>query len=123
MPFSVRYLEEEGIVETVHSGAVTPAEQRKAWEETGSVAGEHGCRRFLIDLRAQGPAASPVDMVEAAALLAALPPGTIERQALLLPPRERGASDVEFFETACRNRGLNVRVFSDRDEALEWLRA
>ena len=123
MTLSVRYLEQDGVIETVHAGGVTRRELEEALEKTGAEAARHGCRRILVDLSDQGPAAGPVDIVDAATLLAALPPGTIERQALLLPPRERGASDVEFFETACRNRSLNVRVFSDRDEALGWLRA
>jgi hypothetical protein len=28
--------------------------------------------------------------------------------------------DLEFFENICRNRGWNVRVFGDYDEALAW---
>ncbi|HMM74736.1 MAG TPA: hypothetical protein PJ986_03430 [Gammaproteobacteria bacterium] len=31
------------------------------------------------------------------------------------------ARDLEFFENTCRNRGWNVRVFGDYDEALAWL--
>jgi hypothetical protein len=29
--------------------------------------------------------------------------------------------DIAFYETTCRNRGLAVRVFAERDEALDWL--
>jgi hypothetical protein len=28
---------------------------------------------------------------------------------------------VEFYETASRNRGFDVRVFADRDKAIDWL--
>ena len=43
------------------------------------------------------------------------------RVALLLPtpPKEREA--VEFYETACRNRGWNVRSFDERPAAIDWL--
>jgi len=56
-------------------------------------------------------------------LLASLPPGVIEREAVLLSDDAAAADQMEFFETACRNRGLDVRVFRDRDEALGWLTA
>jgi hypothetical protein len=58
-----------------------------------------------------------------AELLASLPPGIIEREAILLSAHAAAAEEMEFFETVCRNRGLDVRVFRERDEALAWLTA
>ena len=31
-------------------------------------------------------------------------------------------SSYEFFETVARNRGFDLRILSDVDEALEWLK-
>lgn len=45
----------------------------------------------------------------------------VKKEAILLPVSEKAASMMRFFETIARNRGLNVRVFSKREEALEWL--
>ena len=41
----------------------------------------------------------------------------------MLPLEAGAAEQIESFETACRNRGLDVRVFQDRDAALSWLTA
>ncbi|MFH1118781.1 MAG: hypothetical protein V1775_03090 [Bacteroidota bacterium] len=43
------------------------------------------------------------------------------KEAIILPESEREANMMYFFETTVRNRGLNVRVFPEREEALEWL--
>ena len=45
----------------------------------------------------------------------------IEREAVLLPLDPAAEEEFQFFETVCRNRGLDVRVFAERDEALAWL--
>ena len=39
----------------------------------------------------------------------------------MLPLDDTAADRIQFFETACRNRGMNVRVFPDRAAALAWL--
>jgi hypothetical protein len=43
------------------------------------------------------------------------------REALLVLPSSVPGPDVQFYEDACRNRGWNVRLFTERERALEWL--
>jgi hypothetical protein len=120
--FSVTYLEEPGVVETVHSGVVTMQEMRQVMAATGALAAEHACRRFLIDARELEPGAgSAFDLLKLVELLVSLPPGSIERQAILSSSTTKGVQDIRFVETAARNRGLDVLMFADRDEALAWL--
>ena len=123
MAFNVRFLKEFGVVETVWSGHVTPADVDVGVTETGILAAEKLCTRFLVDLREQEPGGSALDIFSLAEFLCSLPPGTIEREAVLTPRTPEAAEEIKFFETACRNRGLDVRMLDDRDEALEWLRA
>ena len=123
MAFKVRFLEDLGVVETVWSGNVTVAEVDRGVTETGILAAEALCNRFLVDLREQAPGGSALDIFSLAEFLCSLPPGTIEGEAVLTPWTPAAAEEIKFFETACRNRGLDVRMLDDRDEALEWLRA
>ena len=53
-------------------------------------------------------------LVEAARLAAA---GDHRARAILAPASPGGSADMAFFETAARNRGLNVRVFGEREGA------
>jgi len=45
----------------------------------------------------------------------------VMKEAIILPVSEKAASMMYFFETTARNRGFNVRVFPERNDALEWL--
>ena len=121
MAFSIAYVEEVGVVEMVFRGTVTPADVDAAMTEAGTVGAENLSNRFLVDSREMPAGGSAFDVLALAELLAALPPGVIDREAVLLSDDAAAADQMEFFETACRNRGLDVRVFQDRDEALGWL--
>jgi len=121
MPYSVTYLEDLGAIETVYTGALAPGELDQAITATGTLAAENLCNRFLVDCRDMAPGGSTLDIWALAEFLASLPLGIIEREAILLPATERGAEDMTFFETAARNRGLNVRAFEARQDAIAWL--
>ena len=108
MPFNVRYVEEAGVVEMVLRGAVTPEDVDAAMTEAGTVGAENLSNRFLVDSREMPAGGSAFDVLALAELLS---------------DDAAAADQMEFFETACRNRGLDVRVFRDRDEALGWLTA
>ena len=43
------------------------------------------------------------------------------REAVIIPTDKLQARDVEFWQTACLNRGLMVSLFYDRESALQWL--
>jgi hypothetical protein len=40
-----------------------------------------------------------------------------------MPVSPMASDKVRFWELACHNRGLSVRLFNHRDEALSWLLA
>jgi hypothetical protein len=119
----VSYLEEAGAVETVCRGAFRARELDGELTATGVLAAENLCNRFLVDCLDMdaGRLGVTLDILSLAELLASLPPGTIEREAVLLPLSAAAAEDMAFFEPAARNRGVNVRVFRSREDALAWL--
>ena len=43
------------------------------------------------------------------------------RQAIVAPPGSAALDAAAFYETVCLNRGHQVRLFQERDRALEWL--
>jgi hypothetical protein len=117
----VRFDEAAGVVEMVLTGTTAPEELDAAMTRAGTLGAEMLTNRYLVDCREVASAGTAFDILAVAELLASVPPGVIEREAVLLPRDAAAARDFEFFETACRNRGLDVRVFHDRDEALAWL--
>ena len=47
--------------------------------------------------------------------------GSPFREAIVQSTDPKAAELVHFWETACKNRGLNVRIFPTRQAALDWL--
>lgn len=45
------------------------------------------------------------------------------KEAVLISVNAETVANIEFWETACRNRGFNVRIFDNREEALKWLKS
>ena len=43
------------------------------------------------------------------------------RIAILISPDYKRIENYKFFETACRNRGVNLKLFFSKEDALEWL--
>jgi hypothetical protein len=121
MAVSVAYSEEAGVVDMVFEGTLGAAEIDDALTRAGVTAAENLTNRFLVDCRDMPAGGSAFDVLALAEVMASFPPGLIEREAILLPEDTAAAEEMEFFETACRNRGLDVRVFRERDEALAWL--
>ena len=110
------------IVEVEFSGDVTAHDLQEATSTLIALEKEEGVNRFLIDPTKMVFAASMTDVYN-------LPEKQyVEEQAdrsgrvaVILPtsPEEREA--VQFYETACRNRGWHVKAFADTPEAVEWL--
>jgi hypothetical protein len=123
MAVDVTYLEESAVVEMVFRGPPTPAEIDAAMTRAGTIGAENLTNRFLVDAREMPAGGSAFDVLALGELMASLPPGLIEREAIVLSEDSAAAEEMEFFETVCRNRGLDVRVFRERDAALGWLTA
>jgi hypothetical protein len=120
VPYSATYLPETGVVSIVYDGDVTPADGAEAIGATGMLVERHRCDRLLADCSSAEFDVTLFDVLTfVEAILSA--PGPKVREAVVLPLDETAAGRVQFFETACRNRGLNVRLFPDRDVALAWL--
>jgi hypothetical protein len=121
MTVDVRFNEEAGVVEMTFAAAPAPQELEAAMTQAGALGAEMLTSRYLVDCRDVSTPGSAFDILAVAELLSSIPPGVIEREAVLLPRDAAAAEDFKFFETACRNRGLDVRVFHDRGEALAWV--
>ena len=107
----------------IYSGVLGTGEFEAAVAATGDAAGEHLCTRFLSDCRGLvvGDQSATLDIWALAEFLGSLPPGVFEREAILLPAAAAAGGEIAFYETTCRNRGLAVRIFAERGEALDWL--
>lgn len=121
MPWIAAYRADLDLVETHYQGTLPPDELRAAIVRTVELGLAHGTKRFLSDCSTLQGGHTVMDLYGLASILQScgLPPHSCE--ALIMPNLPVAAADVRFWETICRNRGLEVRAFPDHASALAWL--
>lgn len=121
MPWHIQYHDDPGVVETFYTGAVTAQDLNGAYLATAKALTEHRCLHMLANC---SELTVPPSFFDLADLVGTIIGDTVPftfREAVVLPEKERSRLSVRFFETISRNRGLNVRIFATRDDALAWL--
>jgi len=121
MPWEVKIHREIQIIETCYSGYLLPVELNAAVIETADQIRAHGIGRLLGDCTALKGGHSVIDLHYLAAAFASSNLGGTIKEAVLLPKLPGPQEDVKFWEEECAKRGMRVRVFEDRDTAVEWL--
>ena len=104
----------------VYTGTVTPEELKQSAAETLDLARSHNIVRVLADTRGLQGGHSLADLYFLSDWLVQKQAFRL-REAVLMPVSAAVQDNARLWETACFNRGLNVKVFNDRDAALTWL--
>jgi len=121
MPWHISYLADLDAIVTVYSGVLSAEALQEAVQSTLALARQHGTKNFLADCGSLEGGHSVFNLYALAKLLESvgIPPDF--REAIVLPQLDAPASDVRFWETTCRNRGFDVRVFKTVVDATAWL--
>ncbi|NTW48334.1 MAG: hypothetical protein HGB19_01100 [Chlorobiales bacterium] len=121
MPYTSRFNEEINAIETVYSGTLTINDLHENLKKTMDLSHKHRVTRFLADCTGMSPGGSVLNIYEFAKQLENIPEVYRLKEAIILPVLPDSAKDLTFFETTARNRGLNVRIFGNREDAITWL--
>jgi hypothetical protein len=121
MPWQLKLLEKPQAVEIKYIDAISPAELVEAFTAALALSRESQTILYLADCTEMIGGHSLTDLYNLIALYEATGVDWHTKEAILLPSLEATVDEVVFYETACRNRGFNVRVFRTRDEAAAWL--
>ena len=109
------------IVEVRHDGEVEAIEAEAAGGDAAALMKEKGITRFLANTQDAVMLASHLSLFELSSThYDVLPKGA--KIALLVQASEREKELSRFSETVAQNRGVKQRVFTDRAEAIGWLR-
>jgi hypothetical protein len=122
MTWYVRHDTSLGIIEVTYAGLVDGSDLWEACSRRIVLEQQTGSHAVLVD-------ASEIDLVATVLDVFSLPAKLYEekradrktRIALVLPRSEKAIEFAKFYETACTNRGWSVKVFQDRQGAIEWL--
>ena len=121
MPWHASVHPDLPIVETCYSGVLTPSELSAAVREPLTLARTSGRTLLLSDCSALVGGHSIHDLYCLANAISLSGTGYSLKEAFLLPALPASVEMVKFWVTVCCNRGINVRIFSDRQSALDWL--
>lgn len=112
---------EEGIVEITHTGQMTINEATNSRNEAAAVMTDRDLKKVLADVSAAEHSTSTADMFKFnASHYEVFPPHT--RLAVVIPPDPANTEPAEFAKTVAVNRGIMMRIFLDKSDAMSWLK-
>ncbi|MFO7570541.1 MAG: hypothetical protein R6W75_12155 [Smithellaceae bacterium] len=121
MPWNVELNINQKIIELTYAGIVTPKALEEAFCAAVKLATENDVSLFLADCSDMIGGHSVADLYFLISIFEASGFHPRSREAIVLPALDTSQQDVAFYETACLNRGYEVKIFPNRDEALNWL--
>ena len=111
---------EEGIVEITHTGRMTIKEATESRNEAAAIMADRGLNLVLADVSDTDHDESTMDLLNFnASHYDAFPPRS--RLAVVIPPDPAQAESAQFAETVAVNRGIAMKIFLAKDDAMKWL--
>jgi hypothetical protein len=121
--YSLAYLKDEAAVSITAHGIRSRDNNDDMVLDALAEAARYDCRKFLVDDRNVDLRLAFMDIYERPQHLKALGVKADMRVAIAYSENSPRAADYRFFENVCFNNGLPLlRVFSDYDQALAWVR-
>ena len=109
------------IIETCYSGVLKNSDLFDAVHETLALAQTHGRHLFLGDCTTLSGGHSMFDLYYLAKEISSNNISRTFKEAVLLSPTPTFLDKINFWETIGINRGFRVRIFHDRQKAVDWL--
>lgn len=118
MPFAIEHIGDRDYVHVTFTGPLTMALAREYLAALLPILEETGCQRLLSDSVNAQIQLSSRDILQFPKMMQASPLTESLKRAVL---GSEGTSGYEMFETFSKIQGHDLRIFTDRDDALEWL--
>jgi hypothetical protein len=120
MPTNIKIIHTQDFIRAKPDGALDFTASRNLLKDLVTGFDTAGKYHVLVDTRGADVRLSTTEIYELGVTVAAEPDLAGKKKfALLVPPEEKVNAD--FFETVSRNRGANLRVFTDFETAITWL--
>jgi len=120
MKFEISISERKTYLNILVKEAVTPDLLKEFIEKTANNSNKSGINKFLFDLRQAPNQTSPLvhyDLVYDKSRELGFKPGS--KHALLVSLENR--NDYSFVETVLLNAGYQGKIFTDENDAIEWI--
>ena len=123
MSYTLNHNASLGVIELTYSGRITGTELKEATSKCISLGKQTGTTKILVDEVGMYLDASIVDLFNLPNKQYADEEANRQAKvAVILPTSEEARKAVQFYEIACQNSGWRVRVFPERQDAINWLK-
>ena len=116
MPDNIRVNEERGIIEVQSYGIVSKEDIVDSMIQARRIFDTKGFNRILVDTTKQEKMPTITDIFD---LFSTFPREF--RLAMLIQESQVTAEDISFTETVGVNRGVRVKIFHEKEQAMHWL--
>ena len=124
MSVEVKYMSDVDAIEIAYRGRVDKSQLEASIAKVIACSAEQGCNHFLTDCSTLTGGHSVVDLYFLAKDVAEIKTSMVGyREAILRSKDPEIGKLTEFWETTTANRGLKVRAFDDRAQAMNWLKS
>lgn len=121
MPWTIAYNTEKDFILITYSGRVIQSELIEAFKASGELMKQHNTLLILSDCSKMIGGHSVLDLYSLISLYKDTDFPKYFKEAILMPDLNDTVENVQFYETACLNRGYNVKIFNNNTEAINWL--
>jgi hypothetical protein len=121
MPVNVFFDDHWRIVQVDYFGLVSRDELFEIFEEAVICARKNSTLKFLADCTGMTGGHTLVDLFNFVSQFVEREMTLKMKEAIVMPVSSMTKPQVEYYQKACQSHGFNVRVFSNRDEAINWL--
>ena len=123
MEWSVYYLEEDGLVFAKISGLINWDKNKELSEEILSTGRKYGSSRFLIDHRDGTLSLSILEIDDIPKMFKEIGLCPSDKMAILYNADSSHSSEFVFFQNVSQLASLQVKIFTDKEQALYWLKS
>ena len=121
MHWEIKYHSGINVIETIYNGIISQKELQEAVRTNVEESVKHSANKFLSDCSNMSGGHTLLDLYDKDQHILTTKAGKFQKEAVIIPEEEYTITGVSFYATVCRNKGLNVKIFTNRDEALQWL--
>ena len=121
MPWSVTYNPDALMIEHVYAGEIDLNSLVEGTMQSVALAKQHNCVHHLVDETNIDPHMTVFDIYGMVELYETLDVDQHSRVAIVFSKESPFLKNAMFYENTCQNRGYNVRILHDFDEAKKWL--
>ena len=118
MPYKVYYEEEGDYLSVTVEGDFALSTLKDLAADVAKSIAQYGCNRILNDMRQAKLTKRTIDIYNMPKTAKSSGVDFYCKRALVVSEQ---SSDFHFLETVFRNQGHNVKMFTDNEEAINWL--